>query len=594
MTGEALKLKDFYHEELRLLRQEGRQFADAHPATAQALAMSHGHSGDPHVELLLQSFAFLTGRLHYQLESDRAALPNTLLAALYPHLEAPIPSMAVAQVAMKPGGPFTLERHRLFQTQAKSSEGYTTPCRMRTCWQTTLLPLEVASLHLRKAASLEFLLGHPEVFSTLQVQVTRIPGSNDPIQALGAPTLRLHIDTRAPAAFTLYNLLMVNLSGIAVRIGAQTTFLPPETLRWVGFEADEGALPERDATHPGYRLLQEYFAFPAKFLFFDLEGIDLGGAIEDFELFFLFDTNATFKANRSLLRLNCVPLVNLFPQPIDPLILDQKSYEYRLTGDVARHRYCEIYALERLTATRPGGRPREVVPFFAMEGFDRLEERDTFYGWRREESHLPQVAGSEFYISFMDRQFDLDLPADAVIGGRALCTNRNLPEWLRAGDTFKLEGPGAVVGATLLDTPTPHRHPTQLGARPWRLVTQLGLNLQNLDLENLKRMLRLHAGEDREKGWKQIEGLEGLTLTPAMRLIEQQPWRGFRRGLAVELQVIEKRFEGGSPLLFGAVLTHFLALLAHLNTFVEVGLRSDRHEGVWKRWPVRCGDQPLI
>ena len=46
-----------------------------------------------------------------------------------------------------------------------------------------------------------------------------------------------------------------------------------DCLRPVGFGADEGMLPYPDRSFVGYRLLQEYFALPEKFLFFDLRGL---------------------------------------------------------------------------------------------------------------------------------------------------------------------------------------------------------------------------------------------------------------------------------------------------------------------------------
>ena len=44
-------------------------------------------------------------------------------------------------------------------------------------------------------------------------------------------------------------------------------------MRPVGFEPDEGMLPYSTRSFLGYRLLTEYFAFPQKFLFFDLAGL---------------------------------------------------------------------------------------------------------------------------------------------------------------------------------------------------------------------------------------------------------------------------------------------------------------------------------
>src|SRR5436305_1028883 len=53
--------------------------------------------------------------------------------------------------------------------------------------------------------------------------------------------------------------------------------LPRRTLEPVGFEDDHALLPVTLRGFAGYRLLQEYFALPQRFLFFDLRGV--GGAL---------------------------------------------------------------------------------------------------------------------------------------------------------------------------------------------------------------------------------------------------------------------------------------------------------------------------
>src|SRR3990167_8606502 len=104
MQTAADRLKDFYQQELAALRDEASEFAHDYPDQASMLGIHRGRSQDPQVELLMQSFAYLTGRLRHQLEVDQAELPNALLADLYPHLEAPLPSMMVAEIEVQHDG----------------------------------------------------------------------------------------------------------------------------------------------------------------------------------------------------------------------------------------------------------------------------------------------------------------------------------------------------------------------------------------------------------------------------------------------------------------------------------------------------------
>ncbi|MFL6650535.1 MAG: type VI secretion system baseplate subunit TssF [Sulfurifustaceae bacterium] len=604
IADKAGGLKRYFEQELRHLREEAAAFAKDYPAVARELALSGGRSADPHVELLIQSVAFLIGRLQHQLDADQASVPNALLAELYPHLAAPIPSMAVAQVDVKADGAnfangWTLARGRRAFAMATSDSNRRVPCRFQACYDTPLWPLTVRAAGMAPTNHYDFLSDARDVYSVLHVRIGALGA--DPIGSLPLSRLRFHLHSEARDAFRLYELLATHLTGIAVLVPGdrEPRRLPPEALSWLGFAPEESMFPARTATPPGYRLLQEYFAFPEKFLFFDVNRLDCRGATDEFELLFLLDVaDPGVRVAPGALRLNCVPLINLYSQPIEPLRLDHRRYEYRLIADQTAHAYCEIYELEEVTAIKPDATPRTVVPYFRMEEYGRVDSRDYFYATRRAESQAKSVPGTELFISFLDVNFDVTQPPDETIGGRALCTNRRLPERLRAGDRLHLEGPGPINALRMLGKPTPHRTPELLGARSWALVSQLGLNYLSLTgaggLAALKNMLRVHAGEGDANSWKQIDSLVALDSRPVVRRVGAEHWRGFCRGVGLQLLFDEERFEGGSLNLYAEVLRRFFALYTTLNSFVELALESQQRKGAIKTWPPLAGAQIVL
>lgn len=608
----GVKLKDFYQAELSALRNEAVDFAVKYPEVARSLGMgpNKGQATDPQVELLVQSFAFLTGRLQYQMEMDQAALPNALLSLLYPHLEAPVPSMLIAEIAVKPDGANfakeqILARGRYVSAPASNELGQKIDCRFRTCYDTPLLPLAVDDVQVLHASKYAFLRDDKRTQSVLRVQI-RAEGAGT-LQASGPQRLRFYINNAEQNAYALYEALALNLTGIAVHVpqqqdedAPQVRLLSGQALRWLGFDDQEAILEASPHTHPGYRLLQEYFAFPEKFLFFEVEKLDLTDARNSFELLFLLDMPAdkTMAFTPQALRLNCVPLVNLFSQRIDPMALDHTQYEYRLQADLENHRHCEIYMLEALESIRPDGSRRPIVPYFAMDDFQRMEQQDYFYIARRERSQAAGVVGSEMYVSFLDEQFSLTQLADEVIGGKALCTNRRLPEKLMAGSRLYLEGAGPVKDIRVFSRPTPHQIPAQIGARPWALVSQLALNHLSLSdrpeaLAALKDILLLHAGPNKKRALKQIDGLSAMSCRAVVRHIGKEGWRGFVRGSHVRLEMDRNHFDDASPVLFCSVLRHFFALYATVNTLVEVSLETQDIKGN-QQWQPLAGVQTVL
>src|SRR6185312_8129589 len=57
------------------------------------------------------------------------------------------------------------------------------------------------------------------------------------------------------------------------RAGGAVAFRSTASIRHVGLEDDEALLPVTRRGFQGYRLLQEYFAFPERFHFFALDGL---------------------------------------------------------------------------------------------------------------------------------------------------------------------------------------------------------------------------------------------------------------------------------------------------------------------------------
>ena len=54
----------YYERELAFLRQIGTEFAGKYPKIATRLLLESNKSEDPHVERLIQAFAFLAARIH--------------------------------------------------------------------------------------------------------------------------------------------------------------------------------------------------------------------------------------------------------------------------------------------------------------------------------------------------------------------------------------------------------------------------------------------------------------------------------------------------------------------------------------------------
>ena len=99
MTDDLLP---YYNEELSYVRGMAAEFAREHPKIAARLRISADTIEDPHVERLIEAFAYLNARIRHKLDDDFPELSDAMLGVLYPHYLAPIPSMAIVQLQVKP------------------------------------------------------------------------------------------------------------------------------------------------------------------------------------------------------------------------------------------------------------------------------------------------------------------------------------------------------------------------------------------------------------------------------------------------------------------------------------------------------------
>src|SRR5271168_3712708 len=92
----------YYERELDYMRKMAVQFAEKNPKVASRLVLEPNRCEDPHVERLLEAFAFLAARVHLKIDDEFPQITEALLTVLYPHYIRPLPSMSIVQFHLDP------------------------------------------------------------------------------------------------------------------------------------------------------------------------------------------------------------------------------------------------------------------------------------------------------------------------------------------------------------------------------------------------------------------------------------------------------------------------------------------------------------
>jgi len=612
----------YYERELRFIRRLAQDFAQQYPAAAGRLLLEPNRSADPHIERLIESFALLAGRVHQKIDDEFPELTDALLNTLYPHYLAPIPSMAIVQFeldasrARLPGG-FTI---------AKGSQLVSPPvddltCKFRTGYPVTLWPLRLGDARLTPPPFPTGIEPPPRTAAVLRLRLECLAGLR--FSELTLDRLRFYLDGDGPTVASLYEAIFNHVLRIVVRPAVhdprfKPIVLDPATsLAQVGFDREEDLLPYPRQSFAGYRLLTELFAFPSKFHFFDLLGLNAlaaAGYPEQVEiLLFLDRTSPALEHGVGLdtFRLGCTPIINLFEQTAEPIALTQAQYQYRVIADVAHPQGLEVHSVDAVRSSDPVARTTtDYRPFYSFRhAHDRQASRAFWYA-SREPSRLPDDAGTEVYLNLVDLDFDPTLPADPTLVVWTTCTNRDLPARLEhLGDrlNFWLVTAAPVARVRCVQTPTRPLRPPLRRAAHWRLISHLNLNHLSLadsqeGLSALQEILRLYDFSDPDEAGstatvhsQMIEGLTGLESRRVVARVNEQDEVGICRGTEITLEFDEEKYVGVGLFLFASVLEQFLGLYCSVNSFTRLTATTRQSSGKpFKSWPPRSGYQVVV
>ncbi|MFG6447105.1 type VI secretion system baseplate subunit TssF [Roseateles sp. BYS180W] len=609
-----------YERELAFLRDHAADFAARHPKIAGRLMLSGDVGEDPHVERLIESFALLSARVHKRLDDDFPLFTESFLEVLYPHYLRPFPSCAIArfdagEALAQLSRSNTLPRGTLLQTRPLKG-GVT--CKFRTVTEVRLVPLTVQSVQFRGAVIPPKGVLVPTGSSAMLSLTLSLSSPLVSWATLADAPLRFYLEGEASQVAALREALLGCVNSVFVQAQGQDVWCPaPDALpRAVGFAEEDAIVPTDARTHPAYRLLTEYFAFPEKFNFVDLplptasQGMGTSSITLHYVLSGLRSDSDEARLLETLTERNflssCAPVVNLFKQRADPIRLTHQSLSYPVLPDGRRAHAYEVYSIDqvqRVRQTVKGEQVEAFKPFYSLQHDEYvagLEQAPRYWHARRNEDVAQLSPGYETELSIVDIGFDPAQEQTDTLSVEVTATNRDLPAQLQVGspggDLF-IPGGGLCREIRMLRRPTQaYRFSRGQGAL-WKLISHLSLNHLSLTqggIEAIKELLRLYDLPGSASNRRVIDALCGVEYVSASTWLSGEPFPAFVRGMEVRLTVDETHFAGIGLRLFAQVLNQFLGLYVTLNSFVQLKVVSERSGQELMAFEPRSGEGALL
>jgi type VI secretion system protein ImpG len=612
------ELLPYYERELGFLRRYSREFSERYPKIAGSLLMAGEVCEDPHIERMIQSFALLSARVSKRIDDDYPEFTEALFEVLYPHYLRPFPSCSI--VRLDPSASATqltaatkVPRGTIWETRAVKG----VKCKFQTTYDVMIAPIRLMQ------AQFDQIVNPPEsvvlplnAASKISIGI-ELTSEQISLVSLGLSKLRVFMDGEASFCAALRDTLFTRALCAYVEI--------PRTGRWialkslpiaeVGFDAQDAMIDFPARSHPAYRILTEYFSFPEKFNFFDIDFTAISALLPtSCKAFSLHLVLTGFRSDSNTARmlgtlspknllLGCTPVVNLFKQHGSPIRLTHMGAQYPVVGDSANAFAYEVYAIDSVNMVRQtpqGESVTEFRPFYSLRHGQMSDKSGHYWAMRRNELVALKSPGYETEISIVDIDFD---PAAVEVDTLSLelrCTNRDLPTLLgyggQGGDLFPLDGGNLLGAVSFLRKPSRPQYFERGRGAHWRLISHLSLNHLSLTqggLDAFREILTLYDLSRSPTSQRQIGAIVSIEHRASTAWLPGNPFASLVRGIEVRMVLDDEGFVGSGLHIFASVIDRFLGLYVHINSFTQLVIFSRRTGEELLRCRARSGDLNL-
>lgn len=272
-----------------------------------------------------------------------------------------------------------------------------------------------------------------------------------------------------------------------------------------------------------------------------------------------------FSFTEKHLRLNCVPVINLFPLESDPLTLNSLQTEYMLRPMRVQDGHTEIYTVDSVMSSSQ----HTYVPFSSFRhkgGMMRHEAPEYYYHTRVRRG--PSGLHNTWLILGGEAFDNHTVPEDESLSLTLTGTNGQLPR--RALQSTVLDTVMKTTSANIavrnLCAPTLPCYPPAQDRFHWRVLSHLGSGFLSMmdNADVLRGTLALYEWTDSEMNRRRLEAILDVKHSETVRF-EQ----GYLvRGVQIEVTLDSHGFAGrGDICLFGEMLSRFFALYTDIYLF---------------------------
>lgn len=583
------QLLPYYEKQLQEFGQQSREFAQKYPKIAQRLSLNQEQIDDPHIERLIQAFSLIAARIDKKLEDSYDVFTHSLFEVMFPQYLRHFPACTVVSFEDINKLKQLTAAHVIPQKTALKSRSFKgVQCEFNTTNEVRLLPISLTQLEFQTSPSIHMHLNQNATLS-LKFEIF-----NEAQKWILDEKLPIYLDAISNFPLQVLDSIFRKDTGFALRVGPRVVEIS-NPFEVMGFTEQESLLPIDQHTHHAYRLLMEYFCFPEKFNYLNLDLSRLKGLLgqqNQFEILIHLKLNLNDQAvvrnyselNIANFKLFTTPAINLFEKQAEPQKISHTQLQYPLITDAHHPELYQVYSVIEMNMVREKTNQEQthlpVLPFFAMSHYQN-DKVQFFYSL----NYVPaQNKTTQMGYSIVSKHLKpYEIKSD-FISTRLLCSNGDLPHEAlsQSNNILNLNDSSLARRALILKRPTSPFHFDKNKNEQWRIISHLSLNTLALmkgdALSHVKELLALYNLPHSKENILLIDALKQLSFSTTNKLVNSKPFPMFIRGVKAELAVNKSVFRGHSLYIFSQLLSHVFNLKVQINSFVDVVVKDSLNQ----------------
>lgn len=550
----------YYNKEINYLLNEGKLFSKQFPSLASKLIElgNNPESGNASlndgINRLIESFAFLTGRLQRQTENLFPEVSYNLINSIYPNLLTDVPSMTLLKFETDTKSQQKIKFKEIpshTKLYVKSTNG--TECTFETFNKFNFIPIKITKAKI---------VNGNEIAKSgfyLKLEMNFFGEEHD------IPT-EINFYTCGGNKFGIWDSIISSITKPAfIKYKNQNENELAETNLSYNYINNYANVTNSDYRH--FEILKTFFTFPEMFLNFS---VNINRFEEFFTLFIPINIDITnFEVSETDIGTNIIPVSNAYQKTSEPFTTELTKTEYPIISDAEKLQFEKVLSIKKIIGINPAtSEPIEIQNYFNNKSL-------TNFYWIENYHNNYSLNKPLKYIAFVAPNGDIEKLDNEIFYSEIICTNQNEAELINSNSEFSCEISLPITNIHSLGNISEYKTISQNGNLLLQLISYLSLNYlcfstdANNFKDNITKLLNFFSEFFANK--KFTQKIDEIKITEKIRRSSNQVWISGIRGLNIDISFAYENLTS-SIILTGGIIAKLLCNYVSTGQFIEVNI----------------------